>query len=117
MIEALILWGVLSGNKDRRDQYLNSNSVDETVRDNILLFFFFLTIVFWPVNIAVHTIRLAFAVKIWWLAPLAIIPLLTGWSLLETNNYLIYGAVSLFVCTLEMIRVGVRSISMQSSAR
>ena len=111
MVEALILWGVLSGNRDRWNQYLAENSDEETARDHILMFFFFLTIAVWPINVAVHLIRIAVAVKIQALSFLAIVPLLTGGLLLANENYLAYAIVGLLVCVFEMIRVGVRAIN------
>lgn len=110
MVEALILWGVLSGNRDRWNQYLAENSDEETARDYILMFFFLTTIVVWPINIAVHLVRLAFAVKIWQMAFLAIIPLLVGGLLLADKNYVIYGIVGLAICMSEMVRVGIRAV-------
>jgi hypothetical protein len=111
VVEALILWGVLSGNRDRWNQYLAENSDEETARDYILMFFFFLTIVLWPINVAVHLVRLALTVKIQYLSFLAIVPLLIGGLLLADQNYLVYAGVGLIVCMSEMIRVGVRAIN------
>jgi hypothetical protein len=111
MIEALILWGVLSGNRDRWDQYMRENSDDETPRDFFLTFFFFTTIFVWPLVLAIHIMRLAVALNFKIGMLFALVPLGVGLFLGLNNYYLAYFLIGINVAMLEMVRVGIRAIN------
>ena len=110
MIEALILWGVLSGNSDRRREYLSDNPDEEQARDFILSFFFLVSILIWPVNLAIHTARLALAMNFKWGILLSLLPLGVGAFLFLDGQYLPYLIIGVAVSMIEMIRVGIRAI-------
>jgi hypothetical protein len=107
MIEALILWGVVSGNNDRRREYQG----DTDPGDYTLMFFFLLTIAVWPAVITVHILRLAYILRLWWVSLVAAIPVATGTLFIITESYLWYAALGILVSMGEMVRVSVRSIS------
>jgi hypothetical protein len=107
MIEALILWGVVSGNNDRRRAYQG----DTEPRDNILMFFFLITIAVWPIVIAVHILRLAYILRLWWVGLIAALPVAAGILFISTESYLWYAALGVFVSMGEAVRVSVRSMS------
>lgn len=111
MIEALILWGVVSNNADRRREYMADTPEEEKVRDNILFVFFALTVVLWPINFLVHSIRAAVAFKLWYLSLIGLIPVGIGAFMLLDENYLWYAAVGAVVTMFEMVRVGIRNLT------
>lgn len=111
MIEALILWGVVSNNADRRREYMAQNSEEEKIRDNILFFFFFLTVLLWPLNFVVHFIRLAVFFKLWYLSLIGLIPVAIGAYLITGEKYFWYLGVGAVISMFEMVRVGIRNIT------
>jgi hypothetical protein len=116
MIEALILWGVLSGNADRWEMYKAEKSEEEDARDKILLTLFLITIVTWPINMAIHIVRLAFFLrgipKTWLVGLVAIVPLAVGGVLLQNQNYGIYALIGVGACLFEMMRVAIRAVQL-----
>ena len=107
MIEALILWGVLSGNSDRRREYQG----DTDPRDYTLMFFFLVTIAVWPAVVTIHILRLAYILRLWWLGLIAAFPVAAGTLFILTESYLWYAVLGVFVSMGEMVRVSVRSMS------